>query len=143
MNVWNIAGRIGQDAQQREVNGKPVVSFGVAVTTFKAGQKDTMWVDCSWWGESAAKVRGFLNKGVPVAVSGSCSMRTWEKDGQPQAKLQLQVNTCTLLGDKASSATAAPAEAPGGYDWTAAKKPAAAPRAAPPTAEELDDEIPF
>jgi len=93
MNVLTIAGNIGKDAELRTTqNGKQVAGFSVAVS--KGRDQETIWFDCSLWGERAAKLAPYLTKGSRVTVSGEVSAR--EHNGK--AYLQVFVRELTLQG---------------------------------------------
>lgn len=145
MNTCNFAGRLGRDAEIREANGKPVANFSVAVDDFRNGEKGTLWISCSLWGDRATKLTPFLGKGQAVAVSGRVGVRQYTaNDGSAKAELTLMVNDVTLLGSKPEGAAAGN----GGHDWKAAeaKAKAAAPaprQESPPADSNLDDAIPF
>lgn len=95
MNNWTIAGRLGQDAVTRHTkDGKSVTGFSVAVDQRHGGEKTTLWVDCSLWGEPGEKVAPYLTKGTTVSVSGVASAR--EHGGK--AYMGLFVRELTLLG---------------------------------------------
>lgn len=103
MNNATFAGRIGRDAELRSTrDGKSVANFSLAVDEY-AGQNErkTLWVDCSMWGERAAKLAQYLTKGTPVAVSGQVGIRTYESNGETRAALTLRVSEVTLLGGRA------------------------------------------
>lgn len=141
MNTLTIAGRLGRDADTRYSSaGKAICNFSVAVDQRRAGgEKGTLWVDCSIWGERAEKLAPYLTKGTVVSVSGEASARAWTPrgGGDPVGQLCLFVREVTLLGGGERSQGAG-AERP---------KPAARPdRYAPteaPTADDFGDDIPF
>lgn len=126
MNTGHFAGRIGRDAELRYTqSGKQVAGFSLAVDERRGGEKSTLWIDCSIWGERAEKLAGYLSKGTSVAVAGEVGVRTYEKrDGGMTASLTLNVRELTLLG--------------GGGERE--ERPARAPVRAD---EPLEDEIPF
>ena len=79
MNNWTIAGRIGRDAETREVDGGHLVTnFSVSFDEFVGGEKRTLWVDCSWWGDRGEKTAQYLTKGKSLTVSGKAGVRTYE-----------------------------------------------------------------
>ena len=98
MNVLNIAGRIGKDAETRyTADGQSVTGFSVAVDEYAGkGERRTLWVDCSMWAERGEKLAPYLLKGTPVAVTGQVGAR--EYNGK--AYLTLNVRDVTLLGGK-------------------------------------------
>jgi single-strand DNA-binding protein len=95
MNNWTIAGRLGKDAETRHTSsGKAVTGFSVAVDQRHGGEKTTLWVDCSIWGERGQALAQYLTKGTTVCVSGEASAR--QHDGK--VYMSLNVRELTLLG---------------------------------------------
>ena len=100
MNLISIAGRLGDDCKHKVLpSGKEVVNFGVAVDIGRGENKTTLWVDCSLWGERAAKLGPYLTRGKQVALSGDFNLRVFEKkDGTPGASITCDVQRLTLMG---------------------------------------------
>jgi single-strand DNA-binding protein len=94
-----VAGNLGKDAELRHTpNGDSVCSFSVASNS-KRGDKDvTTWVRCSLWGKRGTALMQYLTKGTRVAVSGSLSLREYDKDGEARTSLELNVQDVALLG---------------------------------------------
>ena len=96
-----LIGHLGQDAVQRQVNGKTVLSFRVAHTrryTNKDGvlQEKTIWVDCSYWEHE--KVGPYLTKGTHVYIDGMPSVEVYvNNQGEQVSTLRLRVSTLQLL----------------------------------------------
>jgi len=96
-----LIGHLGQDAVQRHVNGKPVLSFRMAHSeryTNKDGvlQEKTIWVDCSLW--EREKVGPYLTKGTQVFVDGTPSVEMYvNNQGEQVASLRLRVSSLKLL----------------------------------------------
>lgn len=148
MNLISIAGRLGQEAVLKTLpSGKEVVNFSVAVDLGRGENKTTLWVDCSLWGERAAKLGPFLTKGKQVAVSGDFNLRVYDKkDGTPGASITCDVQRLTLMGggernEQQQEIPAAKAPPMKPSAWTAAPKPQRPP---PPSESDFgDSEIPF
>jgi single-strand DNA-binding protein len=140
MNIGNFAGRIGQDAEIRYTGGgQQVAGFSLAVDQRKGGEKSTLWLDCSIWGERAEKLAPYLTKGTPVAVAGEIGVRTYEKrDGTTQATITVNVRELTLLGKGGGSEGGESAAAP-------RAQPQSKPQASAPAQADGfdDDDIPF
>ena len=98
MNIGIFAGRVGKDAVIRQTQaGKSVLGFSVAVDVYVGGgEKETLWVDCSMWGERGQKVADYVTKGSSVTVQGRITLDSYE--GKP--KLKLDVQELTLQGGK-------------------------------------------
>lgn len=100
MNTWCVTARIGKDAELKNVNGKPMVAFAVAVESGWGTNKKTTWVDASLWGARGEKLVDSLKKGSMVGLVGEHGTR--EYNGKVITTLNVQ--DVTLLGDKRESA---------------------------------------
>lgn len=104
MNNWTIAGNLGGDAELRFTKGgTPVLGFSVGVDVYKGPNTDreTMWVDCSVWGDRAEALQQYLTKGTKVTVSGEAGLRTYlTKSGEPGGSITLKVDKVTLQGTR-------------------------------------------
>lgn len=109
-----ITGRLGRDCRVNQHNGQPVVDFSVAVDGGYGDKKTTDWVECSFWGQRAQKVAGYLVKGKPVCVTGEWKTDEYQKkDGGVGFKIGLRVADLTLLGGSTDQQSGPrPAEAP-------------------------------
>lgn len=124
MNTLSLIGRIGKDAEVKELNGQKVINFSLAWSEKK--DSETIWFDCAKWGDKVG-VADYLKKGTQVAITGKVGLR--KREGG--AALTVNVNSLTLLGSKAEG------EAP-------AQQQAAAPQPkakAQPVADDLS--LPF
>ena len=85
LNKIVVMGRLTRDPELRYTgNNIPVVSFTVAVDrdfTGKDKEKQTDFINCAAWRNTAEYVSKFFTKGGLVVVSGSLHSRKWEKDG--------------------------------------------------------------
>jgi single-strand DNA-binding protein len=86
-------GTLGKDAEVKDINGKKVINFSVAVNQGYGDNKTTLWIDCAKWGEKTG-IAEYLKKGTKVALSGEPSLRKWEGG----ATITLRVNDITLGG---------------------------------------------
>ena len=135
MNNATFAGNVGADCRINQVGENSVCNFVLAVRDRKKGADGknlTIWVDCALWGKRADVMSGFLTKGTKVSVSGSVNVETYEKDGQTNAKLTLNVNDVTLQGSNGAST--------GGFQQQQKPAPQQAPAMSPP---DFDDDLPF
>ena len=97
MNLCTFIGRIGKDAVTRHTpSGKAVTGWSVAVDSGFGDSKQTIWVDCSLWGDRGGKVCDYIRKGDRIGVSGELGTR--EHDGKTY--ITLNVREVSLLGDK-------------------------------------------
>lgn len=124
MNSFHAIGRIGKDAVVRHTPaGGVVTGWSVAVDSGFGDRKQTVWLDCAWWGERATKVAEYIKKGDRIGIYGELGTR--EHDGKTY--LTLNVQNVTLLG--------------GGERSGSGKDKPAAP--SPEGGKQDDDEIPF
>lgn len=114
MNTAIFAGRLGRDAELRATpSGKSVLNFSLAVDIGFGDKKETLWVDCSMWGERADKIAPYLTKGKSITAGGDVGLRQWESQGKSGAAITLNVQRLTLQGGgEAKAAIPAPADAP-------------------------------
>ncbi len=76
MERTEIIGNIGREGEQKEVNGRWVLNFSVAVNHSyidNEGQKieSTNWYNCTKWSNKKIGVTPYLTKGTKVFVSGT------------------------------------------------------------------------
>jgi single-strand DNA-binding protein len=132
VNNFSAVGRIGRDAVTRFTQaGKAVTGWALAVDKGFGENKQTVWLDCSWWGERGTKVADFIKKGDRLAVVGEIGTR--DHDGKTY--VTLDIRDVTLLGEKTEGTTQRPArQAP----------PQNSPgQNLPPIDDFADDDIPF
>lgn len=105
MNNCTFIGRIGKDAVTRHTqDGKPVTGWSLAVDNGFGDKKQTVWIDCTWWGERSVKVAEYIRKGDRIGVSGELGTR--EHDGKTY--VTLRIAEVTLLGEKKDAGSAQP-----------------------------------
>ena len=93
----NVIGRVGKDAATKTVGqGRLATSWSVAVSVGWGDNKETLWFDCTMWGERGEKVGAHIAKGDQIGVTGSLSTR--EHDGKTYLKIDVQ--DVTLIGGK-------------------------------------------
>lgn len=103
MNNYTAIGRIGRDAVTRYTQaGKPVTGFSLAVDRGWGDNKQTVWLDCTIWGERGEKLAEHIRKGDRLGVTGEIGTR--EHDGKTY--VTLDVRDVTLLGDKSANGNA-------------------------------------
>jgi single-strand DNA-binding protein len=132
MNNCAFVGRVGKDAVTRFTQGgKPVTGWSLAVDKGFGENKQTVWLDCTAWGERYEKVSPHIKKGDRLGVVGELGTR--EHDGKTY--VTLEVRELTLLGDKSAST------ANEGHGHKPSAKPQGARGVAVPAGAE-DDELP-
>lgn len=97
-----VSGRVGQDAEVKNVGDNTVCSFSVAHTEKVYGatpSEKTIWVTCSIWGERGVKLSPHIVKGTFVVVEGSGSVNSYmQKNGEPAAVIRCMVNSLEFGG---------------------------------------------
>ncbi|MGL4234478.1 single-stranded DNA-binding protein [Tabrizicola sp.] len=96
MNNWSITGNVGKDAVVRQVNSTSATSWSLAVKSGYGDREQTLWVDCTMWGDRGERIADYIRKGDPLGVTGELGIR--EHDGKTY--LTLKVTELTLLGGK-------------------------------------------
>lgn len=93
----NIIGRVGKGgASIKAVRDRTVLAFSVAVNVGWGQNEQTLWFDCSLWGQRGEKLAEHINQGDQIGVTGSLSTR--ENDGKTYLKIDVQ--DVTLIGGK-------------------------------------------
>lgn len=100
MSLMTITGRLGRDAELKTTtNGTKVLSFSIADDIGWGDKKRTQWIGCALFGDRAEKLAQYMTKGSMVECYGVPSARAWKnKDGEPQASLELTVSEVKLHG---------------------------------------------
>ena len=103
INLVVLVGRLTRDAMLRySSSGAGFLSFTVAVNRSKRNA-DGSWtdepsfIDCVYFGQNSQSISQYLVKGKQVAVQGELRQSKWETDGQQRSKLDVVVNTLSLL----------------------------------------------
>ena len=140
LNHIVIMGRLTRDPELRRTgSGLPVASFSVAVDRDfgknENGEKETDFIDCVAWRNTAEFVSKYVTKGRMVVVSGRLQIRSWnDKDGNKRRTAEVVADNVYFAdskrdGDSGSSyggnayggnSYAAPAPSFGGYSAPAA-----------------------
>lgn len=137
MNNFSAVGRIGRDAVTRFTQaGKAVTSWTLAVDRGFGDNKQTVWLDCSLWGDRGQKLAEHIRKGDRLGVVGEIGTR--EHDGKTY--VTLDVKDVTLLGGKQESQSGSTSSRRGGQEQR--ERPQKATDNAPRDEFESDD-IPF
>lgn len=112
-----LIGRLTRDPEMRyTTSGKPVASFTLAVDrkrSSQGGEKETDFLDCVVWQQTAEFASKYATKGRMVCVEGRLQIRTWEdKDSGQKRKAAEVICTDLSLLDKREDAQPAAAAAP-------------------------------
>ena len=98
-----VSGRVGQDAEVKNVGDNTVCSFSVAHTEKVYGatpSEKTIWVTASIWGERGIKLAPHIVKGTFVVVEGSGSVNGYlnKNTGTAEAVIRCMVNSLEFGG---------------------------------------------
>ena len=81
LNHITVMGRLTRDPEMRRTgSGVPATSFTVAVDRDfapKGGEKETDFIDCVAWRNTAEFVNNYFSKGRMAVVSGRLQIRSW------------------------------------------------------------------
>ena len=110
LNHINIMGRLTKDVELRRTgSGVPVASFTVAVDRDfkeKGGEKETDFIECVAWRNTAEFVEKFFSKGKMAIVSGRLQIRSWtDKDGNKRKTAEVVADN-VYFGDSKREDTA-------------------------------------
>lgn len=104
LNHITIMGRLTRDPECRRTgSGTPVTSFTIACdrdfSGKDGGQKETDFIDCVAWRNTAEFIHSYFSKGRMAVVSGRLQIRTWkDKDGNNRKTAEVVVENC-YFGD--------------------------------------------
>ena len=104
LNHITIMGRLTRDPELRRTNsGTPVASFTVAVdrdfSGKDGGEKETDFIDCVAWRNTAEFVSKYFSKGRMIVVSGRLQLRDWtDKEGNKRRSAEVVADNC-YFGD--------------------------------------------
>lgn len=74
MNNITVYGRLGRDAELKEVNGSTVMELNICQCQKKSEEGQTpVWWYASFWGDKYTKIQQYLKKGSAVIISGEMS----------------------------------------------------------------------
>ena len=113
LNKVFIMGRLARDPELRRTqNGTAVASFTLAVDRdYKgaAGERETDWIDCVAWRQSAEFVNRYFTKGRMAVVEGKLQIRDWtDKDGNKRRNTEVLVENI-YFGDSKNTKPGEPA----------------------------------
>ena len=109
LNHITVMGRITRDIELRRTgSGIPVASFTVAVdrdfSGKDGGEKETDFIDCVAWRNTAEFVSKYFAKGRMIVVSGRLQIRNWtDKDGNKRRSAEVVAENCYFAESKKDS----------------------------------------
>lgn len=105
-----LIGRVGKDAEERATQtGTQLCSFSLACDYQAGREKKTQWVNCTLWGNRAAKLAQYLTKGKQVFVDGQLSLR--EHNGK--SYLECNIDDLQFISSPDSTPQQKPAQQQG------------------------------
>ena len=109
MNVVCLVGRLTADPELRQTpNGTNVCSFSVAVNRAYSGangERQTDFINCVAWRQTAEFVTRYFSKGSMIAVQGSIQTGSYEKDGVKRSTFEIVADNVSFCGSKSESGT--------------------------------------
>lgn len=103
LNRITIMGRTCNDIElRRTASGKAVTSFTLAVDRdFRSdsGEKETDFIECVAWGNTAEFVSKYFGKGRTAIASGRLQIRSWEDKNGNKRKTAEVVADNVYFGD--------------------------------------------
>lgn len=100
MNKFLFTGRLGRDSELKNVNGKTLLSFNVAVDSGFGDKKTTNWVQCNLWGKRAESLNPYLKKGIKIFGMGELTHREFEHKGEKRSSVDVLIDNVELMGEK-------------------------------------------
>ena len=104
MNCVSLIGRIGQAPDLRYTpTGTALCKFSLAVDGRKGqnGEKETHWIDCVAWKQTAELINEHCTKGKQIGVTGRLNVNQWEtQEGQKRKSVEVVVDQFTFCGSK-------------------------------------------
>lgn len=116
LNHINIMGRLTKDVELRRTpTGVAVASFTLAVDRDfkeKGGEKETDFIECVAWRNTAEFVEKFFSKGRVAVVSGRLQIRSWtDKDGNKRKTAEVVADNVYFGDSKTTFESSAPGNA--------------------------------
>ena len=110
LNKITIMGRLTRDPELRRTqSGVAVTGFTLAVDR-DFGDKETDFIDCVAWKNTAEFVSKYFSKGRMAIVSGRLQMREWEdKDGKKRKTAEVVADS-VYFGDSKTNIEDIPAK---------------------------------
>lgn len=105
MNTVILMGRMTADPElKRTQTGKDVMSFSVAVDRGYGEKKQTDFINCVAWENTARFIGQWFPKGRLIALEGSLQTRSYEdKYGNKRTTTEVLVRQVHFTGDKVGS----------------------------------------
>ena len=136
MTTVTILGKLGGDAELKDVNGTALAKFSVAQNVGFGEKKSVNWFSVSiWGGQAKSNFVDYLKKGQMVQVVGELSTR--EYNGKTY--MEVRSYSCNLAGSPQNNQQQQSQNTQQGYNQP---KPQAQPTVGGGTSD-LEDDLPF
>ena len=114
INTVALMGRLTYDPELRSTpSGVSVIRFQIAVDRNyqRAGaERQTDFIDCVAWRQTADFVARYFHKGSMIAVEGSIQTQNYtDKNGNQRKSVEVVANNVIFCGSRNETGTAAPA----------------------------------
>ena len=124
LNHVDIMGRLVREVELRRTgSGLAVANFTVAVDRDRNGQdgqKETDFIDCVAWRNTAEFVSKYFGKGRMIVVSGRLQITKYtDKEGNKRSRAEIVADNCYFADSKKDAESAGVATC-GAYDGTLA-----------------------
>lgn len=106
----NVTGRLGGDAEVRDVGDSKVLAFRMAVPGRNKGEEVTTWCNVNYWTKAAEKLATFMPKGREVTVRGEMIVREYLANNQSRYSLEVRADNVQLVGGSKQDGAAAHAK---------------------------------
>jgi single-strand DNA-binding protein len=102
LNIVILIGRLTADPELRTTNnGVSVTSFSVAVDRAYTKEKQTDFINCVAWRNSAEFISKYFSKGQMIALRGSLQQNNYtDKDGNKRTSYNVVVDSANFCGGK-------------------------------------------
>lgn len=100
LNNISISGRFTRDPEAKQIVGKSLANFSLAVSKGKKGQEEVSYFECIAWEKTADLINQYCTKGKQANITGELKQNRWVKDGQNFSKVIIVVRQIQLLGGK-------------------------------------------
>ena len=111
LNHIVLMGRLTRDPELRRTNsGTAVASFTIAAdrdfTGKDGGEKETDFIECVAWRNTAEFVSKYFSKGRMIVVSGRLQVRKWKtKEGKNRYSTEVVADNCYFGDSKREEST--------------------------------------
>lgn len=105
MNICIHTGRITKDPTIKDVNGKPKVTFTIAVKRDfknKEGKYESDFLLATAWNAKAEFVEKYIKKGYLLEISSRLKSYQYESEGKKQHFTYLEVQNISILSSPKS-----------------------------------------